>query len=1129
MRPCPRGVWLATFVEDTAMPPLVRLVPTLVLAAVCVTSSFGADWDRWPEEPIKVSPVEGVIESFWIPRVQAGRRWSIEGGRFSGYWDASFLHITGQPGATASMTRSYDMDLSDYQRLIVRLTPGESVRTTVTAVVDGRPQTIVSNAAGSNRILELAGPIRGRRLSRLTLTFTAEKPGEHSVEFRWIMLDKPGSRWTPPERPFEGMIVENAVGKFEPGLGIVLGADELRQMREVLKQPVYERTWQGDLDYAARQYQVDPASLLRQYSMYVPTRYGRKSDESIPTLQDGVMLALVGLITENEEYLRQAARHAIVLARIDYWMEGFVDRFPGYPWGHGGFATNTATIRAALLLDWTWHYLTPQGRNLVREAIRQKGLPKVWASRHAMANQGVRFNKGLILGRMALADSLADPELKQYVRACIDRINPKLFAIVRGDGSFSEGFDYGSSTLTSALISYQAASRCLGVPIQKLATPRMLPAMHYVLLARGDLNPTLAAFCAGPLGDNAFVSLCAPAGLLHSHDRRDHPTKQTWQWWPSAVNRTEYAAYGLHLLWAPGFRARPEPPRLPLFRSSAATRQRGDVPPLHGGSKTLDASKGPVNVGANQDYLRDVAGTTIAAWVKVSEGSLIARENCIYQSTGGTSSRLHLQVRGEGTPQQTGTLAAYMRRVDSDETASLYSTSVIPFDRWAHVAHSVDYIGGKYHFYINGSKAGSGSTGLSFGRSQNSPTPQNWVGAGAGGKNFPGLIDDVRVYNRTLSADEVRSLAVPQRGDPAGAKSGLVLHYQFEGTGTKETDLARPDGTATPADDGVLMAGSGWVFMGNQDPLAPRWNFESGLWDGHGHSWKHKHSMTLRGWGERLLIMRDILPYSDARSAYTQKTKAYNVFSPAERDQSSASGRGGMVQVAEDLGPVAVVQSDNATAWSSGVQRAIRRAIMIRPNVMIVHDDALLTAGETGVQSWNSFAPWRIEGGNRCVSRVGKAAVRLHCVGPSLVKLTAGEDSVSDERDGVVPVYRAAFTSPAAKRHSLLTIIEAIGPGKSARPVIRVRESDQMIEVHSADRVVQILTARDKPTVGPLAGFASDGGLLFTVREEGRITHAGAFDANWLDTPEGRIKGKGFLRWPAAAGGSRKTNQGARQ
>ena len=178
----------------------------------------------------------------------------------------------------------------------------------------------------------------------------------------------------------------------------------------------------------------------------------------------------------------------------------------------------------------------------------------------------------------------------------------------------------------------------------------------------------------------------------------------------------------------------------------------------------------------------------------------------------------------------------------------------------------------------------------------------------------------------------------------------LSLH-PFEGTGTRETDLASPDGTATPADDGILTASSGWVFMGNQDPLGPRWNFESGPWDGHGHGWRHKHSMTLRGWGERLLIMRDILPYSDTRSEYTQKTKVYNVFSPAERDQSPAAGRGGMVQVAENLGPVAVVQSDNATAWSSGVRRAVRRAIMFRPDFMIVHDDALLTADETGVQS----------------------------------------------------------------------------------------------------------------------------------------------------------------------------------
>ena len=60
------------------------------------------------------------------------------------------------------------------------------------------------------------------------------------------------------------------------------------------------------------------------------------------------------------------------------------------------------------------------------------------------------------------------------------------------------------------------------------------------------------------------------------------------------------------------------------------------------------------------------------------------------------------------------------------------------------------------------------------------------------------------------------------------------------------------------------------MFIGDDDPLAPRWSFESGMWDMHGHAWRHKHSLTLRAWGEKLLIERDILPYEDARSEYRQ-------------------------------------------------------------------------------------------------------------------------------------------------------------------------------------------------------------------------------------------------------------------
>ena len=896
------------------------LVAIAILCCSSGTSAAEKPGPMWPSAPIAVSPVEGVIEGFWNPSLKATTRWKGELGTLTGNWDACFFKMQVTPsGGEAALARKYQLRIGDYQRLRVRLRPGKYVTTTIVAEVDGKAQTVAEKRADTNDAFEMAGPIRGKTLSRLTLKFTIE-PGasilppanekggsskSHAIQLRWIMLEKDGDAWTPPKEPFKEMVVEESVGRFEPGLGLLFGREELEQMRDVVASPAFDAVWKADRQYAEKESEVDPASLIRPCSLYALTRYGRDTDLQYETVHDGLILALVGLLSRNEEYLRQAARHAVALASIEQWSEGFVDRMPGYPWYHAGFAPNVATIKASLLLDWTWHYLTPDGRKLIREAIAKKGLPYVERAKNAMANQGVRFNKGLILGKMALADSLDDPDLQKYVRACIDRINGKLSSIVRPDGTFSEAMNYyGKGTMACTPVSYHAASRCLGVPIAKLVTPRMLPAMRYIITADGRLNAGMAAFCAGPLGDETFASQCVPTGLLHNFVDADFPTGQ------HEGNRVEYIFFGLAPLWA-------------------------------------------------------------------------------------TSRRTGLPVRPD---------------------------------------------------------------------------------------------------NKTVGP-----------GDPT--------------YGIRKTQQQ----PSLPAFS--VYRDGGWVFGGCVDPAAPRFSFESGFWDGHGHSWFHKNAVTLDGWGERLLISRMILPYSDARSQYTMQTKLYNTFAPSGRNQnaSGSRGRGAKLIIAEDLGPVAVVESDNATAWRSGVQRCVRRLLFIRPNVVIIHDDAEFTTPEPGVQSWNSFQPWEHINDSTCESRVGRAAVRLTAVASQPTRLTSGQDSVSREGslDGPVevPVYRAAFTTDSAARHNVLTTIEAIGPDKPERWVVRVRETDQMIEVHSAGRVVQILTAHEKPTVGPLAGFASDGGLIFTVRVEGEITHAGTFGANWLQTPEGRIKGKGFLHWPAVREG----------
>jgi hypothetical protein len=889
---------------------VVQASPSAAIAMAPVSEKQAARYSMaaWPPEPVMVSPSEGVIEAFWLGRVRPAQRWKTEGGSVSTGWDAgSFRFEAAEAGDAASISRTYDLDLAGYRRLRMRLRPGAALRTTIVATVDGREQTVVADAAGSDDALELHGPIGGEKLTGLIVRFEAEQPGKHNVQLRWILLEKDGASWTPPPSPFEGMIVEAQVGRFEPGLGVIFGAEELNQMRRVVQSPAFEKLWQADLQYAANQYKVEPASMIRPYSLYAFTRYGRDTDAEIETIHDGIMLALVGMITHNEDYLREAARHAVALAHIDHWSEGFVEQLPGHRWRHAAFAPNVATIKASLLLDWTWHYLTPRGRDFVRKAIAEKGLPYVEPCKNAMANQGVRFNKGMILGKMALADSFDEPALREYVRACIDRINKKFDAIVRPDGTFSEGMGYGKGTIASTPISYQAASRCLGVPVAELATPRMLPAMRFVLEAERGLDSAMAAFCAGPLGDETFASRCVPTGLIHDYRGFDHPSGKY------TGNRVEYVFFGLAPLWA-------------------------------------------------------------------------------------TSRRM-------GLP--------------------------------AHLDHKT---------------------------------------AGPG--------DPIYGIRKTPQPPKLPPFSVYRDG--------------------------------------------GWVFGGNDDPALPRFSFESGLWDGHGHHWFHKNAVTLDGWGERLLVARFHLGYQDARSNYTMQTKLYNTFAPSARNQNASGGRGrgAKLLAAEDLGPVAVVESDNATAWRSGVKRAVRRVLFFRPAVMVVHDDARFTEDEPGVQSWNSFQPWQTLDGRTCLSRAGKAAVRLTAVLPEQVEFAAGEDSVSREQgpEGPieVPVYRAAFTSPAGKDHEMLTVVEAIAPGADEKPSSLKLLDGGGIELRQGQVVARLFPHPGDSASENSSGFTTDGRLLFVVTRQGHPVAAGAFGATRLTGPDGVVRGDEFLRWSASGGGTNK-------
>ncbi len=836
----------------------------------------------WPESPVHVSPIEGIIESFWNPALEAPTRWICEGGDISTFWDACFFNIrlgtTTEGGAfgSGSISRSYNLEIDSYDRLRIRIRPGLGVTTTVTATIDGSESVIARRQSTVHGAIELVGDISGRSLTGLDIAF--EIQGEslppapendfdsaepvHAVQLRWVMLERDGERWVPPAHPYADYLANDPGDRFEPGLGLIFGAPELEKMRTYVSDPLFEEVWREDLKAAEIQNAVDPASMIRQYSLYAHTRYGRPWDRDVDTGCDGLLLALVGMITRNSDYLRQAAKHALVFAHIDEWAEGFVDRMPGYFWYHSNFAPNVATIKVSLLLDWTWDWLSPEGRDFIRDAIRTKGLARLDGAETRMANQGVRFVKGIVLGTLAVAADRKSSELRSSIRRYLDALDTKLETISNSDGTFSEGMGYGTGTMASVPITYVAASRCLDTPVHELVSPLFLRSMRFVLTARNGIAPTFAAFCAGPLGDPMFEEQCVPTSVFAAYTT---PERE-----PTSGNSSEYVFYGLAPLWCAPKSRTPAPLKLPGF---------------------------------------------------------------------------------------------------------------------------------------------------------------------------------------------------------------------------------------------TLFSDGGWIYLGNDDAAEPRLSFESGLWDGHGHSWYHKHALTVDAWDERILVTRHHLSYEDARSRSTMSTRFYNTFAPSGRDQDATGtpGRGAVLKAAEDLGAISIIESDNATSWNHNIKRAVRRVIFIRPSVIVVDDILELDEAETGVLSWNGFAEWESETEYSdmptAVLRIGRTGARISAASDQNLSMSVGEASVHNENGVEWPMYRAAWTTSEDIRLRVISLIEVINPDGSS-PEISFNGGDGA-DIEVSDQDLRICICSKSVEREPLLKCSTDGELLVVVQKGNGLTRVVAFGAGYLETPIG--------------------------
>jgi len=100
------------------------------------------------------------------------------------------------------------------------------------------------------------------------------------------------------------------------------------------------------------------------------------------------------------------------------------------------------------------------------------------------------------------------------------------------------------------------------------------------------------------------------------------------------------------------------------------------------------------------------------------------------------------------------------------------STGQVPLKEWVHIVAMVS--GGQHVYYINGQPAGTSGSGATLPANSNSPfnigrSPDETD------REFLGMIDDVRLYNRALTAAEIKKLIPPKLRafDPSPADRAL--------------------------------------------------------------------------------------------------------------------------------------------------------------------------------------------------------------------------------------------------------------------------------------------------------------------------------------------------------------------
>ena len=208
---------------------------------------------------------------------------------------------------------------------------------------------------------------------------------------------------------------------------------------------------------------------------------------------------------------------------------------------------------------------------------------------------------------------------------------------------------------------------------------------------------------------------------------------------------------------------------------------------------------------------------TVSAWVKPAAA---ADYSVIYfePTAGGVGqSRVALFLMAARTIEFGGRVAA---QEPTGAFTGQLTTGTVSLNKWTHVVGVWNTNANTISIYFNGvlqsiTAVGAGTPGAFATTNPNASFPQR-IGYDGGDAVFNGLIDDVRIYNRALSASEVQELyntgaANAAHSNTTALSSGLVGYWPLDGNTTPWTSA-----TAATTNDLSGQGNTGQLINMNQ-------------------------------------------------------------------------------------------------------------------------------------------------------------------------------------------------------------------------------------------------------------------------------------------------------------------------